>query len=330
MAPASKITVKELPKPQPAGFAGAVGRFGLSSEISATQFTANKAGTITLKLNGTGDFPLIEAPKIQLPVAFEQYDTKISDAITNTVKGTNGTRTYEYPFIARAEGKYVIPAVEIPYFDPTTGKYATLRSEEFQVEIMRDDNSSGSSMSMVSGVTKEDLKLLGQDIRFIRVGNSELTGRNSLMLYSWSWLLIIIILLCCFVVGVILLKKQIAQRADLSRQKSKKANKVALRRLKRARGYMNSGEQSKFFEELLRALWGYMGDKLLIDVANLTKERVRAELTSRGVEADRIDEFMKLIAECEFAQYSPSASVSMQGAYGSALEIMDRFESLNL
>lgn len=330
VAPASKITVKDLPKPQPAGFAGAVGRFSLSSEISATQFTANKAGTITLKLNGTGDFPLIEAPKIQLPVAFEQYDTKISDAITNTVKGTNGTRTYEYPFIARAEGKYVIPAVEIPYFDPTTGKYATLRSEEFQVEIMRDDNSSGSSMSMVSGVTKEDLKLLGQDIRFIRVGNSELTGRNSLMLYSWSWLLIIIILLCCFVVGVILLKKQIAQRADLSRQKSKKANKVALRRLKRARGYMNSGEQSKFFEELLRALWGYMGDKLLIDVANLTKERVRAELTSRGVEADRIDEFMKLIAECEFAQYSPSASVSMQGAYGSALEIMDRFESLNL
>lgn len=330
-APSSKITVKELPKPQPAGFAGAVGRFTLSSSISAKEFAANKAGTIILKLSGSGDFPLIETPKIKLPVAFEQYDVKVHDTITNTIKGTNGTRTYEYPFIARAEGKYTIPTVEIPYFDPSTGQYTTLRSEAFTVQITRDDNASQQGgMTTVSGVTKEDLKLLGQDIRFIRVGAANLTSRDSLMLYSGAWFAIIIALIAALVVGITLLKKQIAQRADLTRQKSKKANKVALRRLKRARNYMSSGEQTKFFEELLRALWGYMGDKLLIDVANLTKERVRTELTQRGVDDQHIDQFMNLVAECEFAQYSPSASVSMQGAYGTALEIMDRFESKNL
>lgn len=329
-SPALKITVKELPKPQPAGFAGAVGRFTISAALSGTTFSANKAGSLVVKLQGTGDFPLIESPKLTLPAAFEQYDVKTSESITNTVGGTIGERTYEYPFVARAEGTYTIPSIEIPYFDPTTSKYATLSSGEFTVEIIRDNNSnSQGSMPMISGVTKEDLKMLGQDIRFIRVGDANLSSREGLLLWSWRWFALVLLLAAAFALLLFFMKKRIAARADVARQKTKKANKVALRRLKRARTYMAAGDENHFFEEILRALWGYMGDKLLIDVANLTKERVRGELNERGFPPERVDEFLSLVAECEFSQYSPAAGIKMDKAYAASLDLMDRFESKN-
>lgn len=321
-----RITVKELPQPQPDGFSGAVGRFTMESSISANQFSANSGGSIIVKLSGTGDYPLITAPKITLPAAFELYDTKQTENIKNTIGGTTGTRQWEYPFIARAEGEYTLPAVQISYFDPSTAKYVTLTSGEFTVKVTKDLNPGSSVGSIVSGVTKEDLKLLGQDIRFVRVGDPELGSSSRAVLWSVTFFAALLVIGLAFVGMLFFLKVRISQRADVVRSKNKKANKVALRRLRRAKGYMQAAQETAFFEEMLRALWGYMGDKLALPVSSLTKERVREEFAARGVSTERCDEFLTLVSECEFAQYSPISGVQMDKAYNAALDLIGRLE----
>lgn len=327
--PVVKVRVRELPQPQPADFTGAVGQFELTGVISGDRFPANSAGSITLRLSGSGNFPLVEAPRITLPAAFEQFDMKTNERLVNTVKGTTGERTYEFPFIARAEGNYEIPGVQFSYFDPSTGRYNTLKTDGFRIEILRDEGGSGSSgLGMVSGVTKEDLKMLGSDIRFIRMGDPKLVRQGTAFLWSWGWFSVILVLSALFVGLLLYLQKSIRERADIVRVKTKKANKVALRRLKRAKGYMAAGKEGPFFEEMLRALWGYMGDKLAIEVANLTKERVQHVLVEeRGITEEQAREFLNLISECEFAQYAPSAGVQMDKAYNDALDLIGRFEN---
>ncbi len=323
-----RVQVKELPQPAPAGFTGAVGQFKIEALSSGDRFSANSAGSITLRLSGTGNFALIEAPKITLPIAFEQYDTKKQEHLTLTPNGASGQRVYEYPFIARAEGTYNLPPVEFSYFDPSTGRYNTLITQRFDFEILHDDNPGGTgSVSMLSGVTKEDLKLLGQDIRYIRSGSPGLHPRGNLFLWSWGWWALLLVLLGAFAAALRLLQRRIRERADLTKQKTKKANRVALKRLKKAKGHMHAGSESAFFEELLRALWGYVGDKLTIEVAHLNKERIRTELAGRGIADDECETLLTLISECEFAQYSPAAGIGMESAYTEALELIGRFES---
>lgn len=327
-SPAVKIRVRELPQPQPADFTGAVGQFDLTGVVSGDRFAANSAGAITLRLSGTGNFPLVEAPRITLPAAFEQFDMKTTERLVNTAKGTTGEKTYEFPFIARAEGSYVIPGVPFSYFDPSTGKYQTLTTPEFPIEILRDEAGGASGLGMVSGVTKEDLKMLGSDIRFIRMGDPGLVRQGRAFLWSWGWFAAAILLAVAFAGLLFYLRKRIRERADVVRVRTKKANKVALRRLKRAKTYMNAGKEGPFFEEMLRALWGYMGDKLVIEVADLTKERVQQVLTrERGVSEEQAREFLGLISECEFAQYAPSSGVQMDKAYQAALDQIGRFEN---
>lgn len=328
VSPVVKIRVKELPRPQPDDFTGAVGQFELTGVATGDRFAANTAGSITLRLSGTGNFPLVEAPRITLPAAFEQFDMKTNERLVNTARGTTGEKTFEYPFIARAEGDYTIPGVRFSYFDPSTGKYNTLTTPDFPIRILRDEGNGASGLGMVSGVTKEDLQMLGSDIRFIRMGDPRLVRQGGAFLWSWGWFATAFVLAAAFVGLLVYLQKSIRERADIVRVKTKKANKVALRRLKRAKGYMNAGKESAFFEELLRALWGYMGDKLAIDVANLTKERVLGELVGRrGMDEEQAREFLNLISECEFAQYSPAAGVPMDKAYNAALDLIGRFEN---
>lgn len=330
VSPAVQIQVKELPEPFPESFAGAVGKFELDGVISGDRFPANTAGTVTIRLSGTGSFPLIEVPKIEFPAGFEEYSAKTNDRLTQTARGTSGERTYEYPFIARAEGTYTIPGIKFSYFDPDTKRYHTLNTGDFKVEVLRDESGGEGTagLGMVSGVTKEDLKMLGQDIRFIRIGAPGLAKTTKgVFLWSPGWFFAVVLLFLLFGGVLYLMEKRIRERADLTKVKTKKANKVALRRLKIAKVYMTTMKESEFFEEMLKALWGYMGDKLAIDVANLTKDNVRSELEMRGVEEEQVDDFLSLISECELSQYSPEVGIRMDKAYAAALDLIEQFES---
>ncbi|CDN30265.1 BatD [Mucinivorans hirudinis] len=321
-----KITVKDLPAPQPLGFSGAVGKFTMSASITTNEISANSGGSINVELKGVGDFPLIDNPVIEFPNGFEKYEIKQSEQITNSAGGTSGTRKWEFPFIARAEGDYTIPAVEFVYFDPSTGKYNTIKSDEFSVKVLRDNSAGANSAAIVSGVTKEDLKMLGEDVRFIYTGKPNFTKKDNFFLWSVTFFIAFALIILVFFGMLVLLKQQIKNRSDVARTKTKKANSTAIRRLKKAKSYMTVGANEKFFEEMLRALWGYMGDKLTIQVSDLSKERLRDEFERRGVNGEQGEEFLSLIGECELAQYSPAGSVDMSKVYEEALDLIGKLE----
>jgi len=323
-----KVQVKDLPLPQPESFDGAVGEFTMESSVSASTMSANSAGSIIIKLKGSGNFPTITDPKINFPAAFECYDKKVNDDVKYSSKGGTGERTWEFPFIARVEGNYTVPGIEISYFNPKDGKYKTLKSGDFKFEVTADNGKGGSQAgTFISGVTKQDLKMLGQDIRYIKTPSEESLKKEILpMVWSLWYYLTIVLIIAIFFFVLKSLKKYIKSQSDVAKVKNKKANKVALRRLKKSKGFMTSGNREKFFEEMLRALWGYMGDKLTIDIANLTKERVREELVSRDISEEQASSFLDLISECEMAQYSPEMGVKMEEIYENALNIIGNLE----
>lgn len=325
-----KINVKELPAGAPYSFNGAVGSFNMTSDMPASSISANSATTYSVKISGKGNLPLIQAPKLVLPSSFEQYNIKTTESLSNSGTGISGYRQFEYPFIARAEGEYGIDPIEFSYFDPELVKYVTLATPKIDLEVMPDSTGRGVSAGagMVSGLTKEDIKILGQDIRFIKIGKSGLSSRTNLFMGSWLYFAIIVLILALFVVALVYLKKIIKERHNSVLVKGKRANKVALQRFKAASIYMKEDNLRQFYEEMLRALWGYVSDKLNIPVANLTKDNVREELLKRGVSYEQSQRFIEIVSECEYAQYSPASSGQMNEVYGAAVALISQYESI--
>lgn len=323
-----KIDVKELPSGAPANFSGAVGSFSLTGKLNENKISANGSSAIVLRLSGSGNFPLISTPKIDLPGSFELYPSKTRDEYTVNSRNIEGDRTFEYPFIARAEGEFTLPAIEFSYFDPAGGNYVTLSTPTFPIDVLKDvSGSSNSSGNIISGVSKEELKILGKDIHFIKIGNGDLSKNGAFLLGSWIYILSLIISIVLFVSVLIYMNKRIKELRDTVKLKNKKANKVALARLKAARKFKSDNMENEFYSEMLRALTGYVGDKLNIEVARLSKEYIRQQMESKSVSNEDIDQLLQTITDCEFAQYSPSASVKMSDVYQSTLQLIGRLES---
>ena len=324
--PALTVNVLELPQPQPANFKGAIGDFSMTSEISTNTFSANSAGSIKLTVKGTGNLPLITVPKADIPAAFEVYDVKTESKLSNNSSGSSGTVTWEYPLIARAEGSYELPAIEFTYFNPKTKQYNTLSSGILPVTITKSETNTTQSGAFISGISKEDLQMLGQDIRFIKLGLKNTSPIGSTMMWSATFFGLVALIIALFFGAIFMLRKVIEQRGDITRTKNKKANKVALRRLKKAKNYMINSEPERFYDEMLKAMWGYVGDKLTIEISQLTKENVSARLQMKGVSPAKIDALMSLISACEEAQYAPSQAAPTDITYNEALEIIGNLE----
>lgn len=325
-----KINVKELPAGAPESFNGAVGKFSLDAEYPADDIAANSAATYMLKISGTGNLPLVQAPKLELPTSFEQYNVKTTESLNAGSGGITGYRQFEYPFIARAEGEYTVEPVEFTYFNPELAQYVTLSTRRLTVHVAADKSGGASSdgRGIVSGISKEDLKILGQDIRFIKVGPAHLALRGKTLMGSGLYFGLLVLIGALFVAAFVLLKKRMKELQNVSLMKGRRANKVALQRFRTAGQYMHEGNPRGFHEEMLRALWGYMGDKLNIPVADLTKENIRTVLGGRGIAEECINRFIEVISECEMAQYSPGASTQMQEIYSAGVEIISKMESV--
>lgn len=322
-----QITVEEFPAGAPANFTGAVGQFQISSSAGENTLAANSSGIYQLKISGTGNLPLIQAPKLSLPTSFEQYNMKTTESLNHTPTGIAGYRQFEYPFIPRAEGIYTIEPVQFSYFDPEQKQYVTLSTPPYELNVRADSTSAGGERGLISGISKEELKILDEDIRFIRTGDPDLQQRDNFWFgRPGYWLTLLGILLAgagCY----LYLKKRLKERKNTTLVRNKRANKVALLRLKAALGHMNGGQERPFYEEMLKALWGYMSDKLNIPVANLTKDNIREGLRRREIAPEVIERFIQLISDCEYAQYSPSASGQMNEIYHAALKMLSKFES---
>ncbi len=324
-----RIQVNELPSGAPASFNGAVGEFELSHELPSSSIAANSAVTYNIRLSGNGNLQQVQAPKLTLPSSFEQYTIKTTETLDNSREGVYGYRQFEYPFIARAVGEYDIPPVEFSYFNPGLARYVTLSSPGMRMQVLPDSVSlRGGEGAIVSGLSKEDIKILGRDIRFIKLGPANLHSQGMVFMWSGLYFAIMLTIVGLFVFLLVWLRKYLADRRNSALIKGKYANKVALMRFRAAEDYMKADNQRGFYEEMLKALWGYMGDKLNIPVANLTKENIREELMKKGVSADHASRYIVIIGECEYAQYAPAASGRMHETYSAGVEIVSKLESV--
>ena len=309
------INVQPLPA-KPAGFSGAVGEFKLASSINATDVKTNDAVTIKLTLSGTGNMKLIGTPEVKFPQDFEIYDPKVTDDYKLTNSGLTGTKTFEYLAIPRHAGNFTIPAIEFTYFDLKSNSYKTLKTEAYNLKVAKGQ---GNADQVISDFTnKESVKMLGKDIRFIKLGDSSLRPKGDFFFGTVGYYLCYLIPLLLFVVFAVIYRQKALENANVAKVKTKKANKVATRRMKLAGKLLAENKKNEFYDEVLKALWGYISDKLSIPVSQLSKDNIEAELTNYGVQEALIAEFIGVLNECEYARYAP----------GNENEAMDKVLSL--
>lgn len=327
VAPAVKVKVYPLPGTKPAGFSGTVGQLSMSSTISATQVKANEAVTLKVVISGNGNMKLIKNPDIKLPEGFEIYDPKVNNNFKTTTSGVSGNKTIEYLFIPRNAGDFEIPAAEFTYFDLQEKTYKTLRTPVYNLKVLKGEGGE----SVVSGtyVNKEDVKQLGKDIRFIETKPFKLTKKTEPVFGTVEgWILYLIPLLVALFLFIVL-KRKALENSNIEFVRNKKANKQAQKRLKMAQKLLNEGKKDQFYEEVLKAVWSYLSDKLAIPAASLTKERVEAELSLKGVNADAIKQFTDILNTCEFARYAPnSGQQEMGNLYSEAIEAISNLEDI--
>lgn len=328
-SPRINIAVKPLPAGAPASFSGAVGSFTMDAVLPQERLAANSAATYTVKISGTGNLTFVQAPKLTLPASFEQYNVKTTESINTSAAGISGYRQFEYPFIARAEGAYDIEPIEFTYFDPQRVQYVTLKSKPLTLEITPDARGGGDAVVMQGrGMSKEEVKMLGQDIRFIKLGGAQLRSERVPFIFSAAYWILLLGVLALFTMIYVALRKQIRESQNVALVRGKRANKVAVQRFRAAKRYMEEQNRHAFYEEMLRALWGYMSDKFNIPVANLTKENVREELHKRGVSSEDSQRFTDIITRCDEAQYSPVESARMNDVYSEGVNLISRIESV--
>lgn len=319
------INVQPLPA-KPAGFSGAVGEFKLASSINATGVKTNDAVTIKLTLSGTGNMKLIGTPEVKFPQDFEIYDPKVTDDYKLTNSGLTGTKTFEYLAIPRHAGNFTIPAVEFTYFDLKSNSYKTLKTEAYNLKVAKGQ---GNADQVISDFTnKESVKMLGKDIRFIKLGDSSLRPKGDFFFGTVGYYLCYLIPLLLFVVFAVIYRQKALENANVAKVKTKKANKVATRRMKLAGKLLAENKKNEFYDEVLKALWGYISDKLSIPVSQLSKDNIEAELTNYGVQEALIAEFIGVLNECEYARYAPgNENEAMDKVYSASVEVISKMEN---
>ena len=319
------INVQPLPA-KPAGFSGAVGEFKLASSINATDVKTNDAVTIKLTLSGTGNMKLIGTPEVKFPQDFEIYDPKVTDDYKLTNSGLTGTKTFEYLAIPRHAGNFTIPAVEFTYFDLKSNSYKTLKTEAYNLKVAKGQ---GNADQVISDFTnKESVKMLGKDIRFIKLGDSSLRPKGDFFFGTVGYYLCYLIPLLLFVVFAVIYRQKALENANVAKVKTKKANKVATRRMKLAGKLLAENKKNEFYDEVLKALWGYISDKLSIPVSQLSKDNIEAELTNYGVQEALIAEFIGVHNECEYARYAPgNENEAMDKVYSASVEVISKMEN---
>ncbi len=301
------VKVKPLPGIQPADFSGIVGKLSMKASLDKDTVNVNDAVNFKILLSGTGNLKIASTPSLKLSPDIELYDPKITDNITNGINGTTGQKSFEFLLIPRHYGEFTIPGVSYSYFNIATGKYENLKTPDFHF-YARKVNDQSSGITVYGGVSKEDVKYLGKDIRFIKSTPGRLKKAAVIMVSQRSFYSTFIFALFLFLIILFLRREHIRRNSDLSLVRNRKAAKVAVKRLHNASLCLKNEQLDEFYEEVLKALWGYLSDKLNIPVSELTRNNAVALLTERNIDEEQIKKLTDILDKCEYARYAPSGS----------------------
>ncbi len=316
------LNVKPLPKGAPAGYSGAVGDMKMDVWLDKSVTRENEPVTLKIKISGRGNLKLIDKVPLSLPPSVESYDPKVADNLNVSADGISGNKVFEYLLIPRVKGEYKINPVEFTYFDPGKGKYITLRSNEFKLKVEK-----GTGAGYAAGVNKEEVTLLGKDIRFIKT-HAGVSARIGGGFFGSFWFILLLALpLLLLLLLILMLRKRRALEADSVLYKNRKATGVAMKRLARAKKMLGRHSKDEFYEETTRAMWGYLADKLSIKATDLTKDKAREALTAGGAPAELADKLLATLDACEFARYAPATSEGdMAAIYNDAASVITEIE----
>lgn len=309
VAPAVNITVDPLPQ-RPADFSGGVGRFAVSASLDKQTVAANDPITLRVVVSGNGNLKLLKQPTIETPKDFDKYSPKTTDKTKLTANGLEGSMVYDYLFVPRHQGDFTIPAIHFTYYDTDTNSYKTITTKPLQIHVTPGNGGSGN----VKDFSEKD-----QDIHGLKLSD-DTTYAKDIIFGSGIYTTAIIITLIVFAMLLWIFRQRAIANADIVGSRGRKANKVATKRLKRAAKLMQQHKESEFYDEVLRALWGYVGDKLNMPVSELSRENISEQLTNRNVNTDIITTFVEAIDECEYARYAPGeARGKMNSVYEKAM-----------
>lgn len=336
-APAITVHVKDLPAGKPASYSGGVGHFTLTPSISTTNIKANEAVTLTLNIQGAGNMKLLKTPSIDWPEGFEPYDPKVTNNYKMSGSGYSGNKTIEYLAIPREAGTYTIPSVAFSYFDINEGKYKTLTTPEYTLNVQRAAGQSGNAeegAQTYTAVNKENIKELGTDIRYINTSeptpdSSNLTAPVLNRRFPGSPKVILLIDLVMLLLSLIIYwlhRKFARENADQTHVRYKRANKVAQKRLKAAQQLL-SGDNQLFYAEIEKAAFSYVSDRLRIPTADLTKDNIAELLHQKGIADELINQVNEVLSTAEFARYAPTTGAEKQALYDATANIINQLES---
>ncbi len=320
-APGIEIQVDPLPE-RPANFSGGVGKFNVSAQLDKTETKANDPISMRIIVSGTGNLKLIKQPVVNLPKDFDKYEPKVTDKSKLTTNGIEGSMVYDLLIVPRHQGKYEIPPVEFTYFDTAENAYKTVKSESFTLDVAK-----GSGAGAVNDFSGQDLQELNKDIRYIKTGSTNQHSLNDFFFGSSAYWISLCLLAVVFVSLFVIFRQRAIDNANVTKARGKKANKVATKRLKKASRLMADNKPGEFYDEVLRALWGYVGDKMNIPVEQLSHDNISMRLAERNVDETVISQFIGALDECEFERYAPGdPKGNMNKVYEKAMTAIEKIE----
>ncbi len=325
-APGIDIEVDPLPS-RPADFSGGVGKFSISATCDKTEVKANDPINLRVVVSGVGNLKLIKEPVINFPNDFDRYDAKQTDKTKLTTNGLEGSMVYDFLAVPRHQGDFDIPPIEFVYYDTSSRQYKTAKTEGFHIHVEKGEGSNNNTMQDFSG--QEDIRLLAKDIRHIKLGSVNLHPAGEYFFGSSLYWIVIALLLGGFISLFVIFRQRAIANADIVGTRANKANKVATKRLKQAKNLMKAGKSGEFFDEVLRALWGYVGDKLSMPVTQLSRENIRERLAEHCVDENTIGLFLEALDECEYQRYAPGdPEGNMNKVYTKAMSAIEQIEGM--
>ncbi|WP_159304406.1 BatD family protein [Maribacter litoralis] len=315
------INVKPLPLDnQPADFNGAVGDFDFSVTTSKTSLNASESLQATVEVSGKGNLKLFKLPELELPSALEVYEPEFTEGVRTTLAGMQGKVSNQYTIVPSFRGKYPISPLSFSYFNPSTGKYATLTSDEIVINVLEGPLSASSNSTVSPNNQKQSVIASGNQFNFIKL-NPNLTGKGfSYFFGSTSFYLWLLFPLLLIPIAIILRKKRDEMAGDIVGNKIRKANKLARKYLSAARKEL--GNKDSFYVALERALHNYLKAKLKIETSEFSKDKITHLLTEKNIDDASVNSFISLLENCEAARYSPFSNVQMQADYDKASEVI--------